>query len=138
MNTASEKKVLIVEDDEAVLKALNAKLTQAGLAVLLARDGSSGLATALQEHPQLILLDILMPLMDGWEMLKRLREDENWGKQVSVVILTSLSADEDAQIRHIAELGPTLFMTKTDWKVEGVVDKVLEMLDVEKPPAPAV
>ena len=138
MNTASEKKVLIVEDDEAVLKALNAKLTQAGLIVLEARDGASGLATALQEHPQLILLDILMPLMDGWETLKRLREDENWGKQASVVILTSLSADEDAQIRHIVELGPTLFMTKTDWKVEGVVNKVLEMLNVEKPPAPPV
>ena len=96
----------------------------------------SGLVVAVQELPDLILLDILMPMMDGWEMLKELREKNDWGKCVPVVVLTNLSADEDAQIKHIAELGPSFFMVKADWKLEGVVDKVLEILNAPKVPCP--
>ncbi|MFA6519481.1 MAG: response regulator [Candidatus Paceibacterota bacterium] len=132
----AKKKVLVVEDDEATLKALNTVLTGAGLTVLEAKNGVSGIVIALQERPDLILLDILMPMMDGWEMLEQLRQKDDWGKCVPVVILTNLSADEDAQIKHIAELGPSFFMVKADWKVEGVVDKVLEILNAGKVPCP--
>jgi len=131
-----KKKVLVVEDDEAILKALHAALEHADLAVLEAKNGMAGLKVASDEHPDLILLDILMPLMDGWEMLEELREKDDWGKCVPVVILTNLTADDDAQIRHIAELGPSFFMVKADWKLEGIVDKVLETLNAPKVPCP--
>lgn len=131
-----QKKVLVVEDDDATLKALNDRLTAADLTVISAKNGISGLVLALKERPDLILLDILMPMMDGWEMLEELRKKDDWGKCVQVVILTNLSADEDAQIRHIAELGPSFFMVKADWMVSGVVDKVLEILNTPKPPCP--
>lgn len=137
MTTAPDaKKVLVVEDDEPTLKALRTVLESAGLAVLEATNGVGGLTVALAERPDIILLDILMPLMDGWEMLRQLRESGDWGKCVAVVILTNLSADEDEQVRNIAALGPSYFMVKADWKVEGVVDKVLEIVSAEKVPCP--
>jgi CheY-like chemotaxis protein len=132
----TKKKVLVVEDDETMSKALHLVLEKAGFIVSEAKNGVSGLVVALQERPDLILLDILMPMMDGWEMLEQLRNKDDWGKCVPVVILTNLSANEDAQIRHIAELGPSFFMVKADWRVEGVVDKVLEILNAEKIPCP--
>ncbi|MDO8522510.1 MAG: response regulator [bacterium] len=106
------------------------------LTVLEAKNGVSGIVMAIQEHPDLILLDILMPMMDGWEMLEQLRGKDDWGKCVPVVVLTNLSADEDAQIKSIAELGPSFFMMKADWKIEGIMDKVLEILNAEKVPCP--
>ncbi|MFZ3044147.1 MAG: response regulator [Minisyncoccia bacterium] len=132
----TKKKVLVVEDDEATLKALHTALEDAGLIVLEAKNGVSGVVMALQERPDLILLDILMPMMDGWEMLEEVRGKDDWGKCVPVIILTNLTADEDAQVRHIAELGPSFFMVKADWKLEGVVDKVLEILATPKVPCP--
>lgn len=126
----------MVEDDESMLKALHIALEKAGYIVLEARNGVSGIVVALQERPDLILLDILMPMMDGWEMLEQVRNKDDWGKCVPVVILTNLSADEDAQIRHIAELGPSFFMVKADWKMEGIIDKVRDILGAPKIPCP--
>lgn len=130
------KKVLIVEDDEAMRKALHMVLADAGLAVLEAKDGAAGLAVAFEGRPDLILLDILMPMMDGWEMLKQVREKDDWGKCVPVVVLTNLSADEDPQMQRIAGLGPSFFMEKVEWKVEGIVEKILEILNSEEVPCP--
>jgi len=131
-----KKKILIVEDDEALIPALHEVCDKANLAVFEAKNGVSGIVLALQEHPDLILLDILMPVMDGWEMLKQVRESGDWGKCVPVVILTNLSADEDAQIRHIADLGPSFFLTKADWKIESVIDKVVDILNTPKVQCP--
>lgn len=130
------KKVLVVEDDEVLLAALRTVLTSAGLAVFEAKNGAEGLEVAHSERPDLILLDILMPVMDGWEMLEKMRNEDDWGKCVPVVVLTNLSADEDAQIKKIAELGPSYFMVKADWKVDGVVDRVVEILNTPKVPCP--
>jgi len=133
---SAQKKILVVEDDDATRRALNLALTGAGFAVVEAKNGMAGLMMATEERPDLILLDILMPMMDGWEMLHELREGDDWGKCVPVVILTNLSADEDAQIKHIAELGPSFFMVKADWKVEGVIAKVQEILNIPQVPCP--
>jgi len=132
----TKKKVLVVEDDEATLNVLHIALEKAGFAVFEAKNGVSGIVMAIQERPDLILLDILMPMMDGWEMLEQLRGKNDWGKCVPVIILTNLSADEDAQIKHISELGPSFFMVKADWRVEGIVEKVLEILNTAKIPCP--
>lgn len=134
--TDTKKKVLVVEDDEATGKALRTVLEKEGLTVLEAHDGVAGVVVALEGKPDLILLDILMPKMDGWQMLREVRARDDWGKCVPVVILTNLSADEDEQIRNIATLGPSFFMVKADWKLEGVVGKVLEILNSEKVPCP--
>ena len=86
-------KILIVEDDQSLLQALTLRLERENFKIISARDGEDGLEQAKNLHPDLILLDIIMPRMDGITMLKKLRTDE-WGKKVSVIILTNLSDAE--------------------------------------------
>jgi DNA-binding response OmpR family regulator len=126
-NTNS-KKILIVEDDAIILKALNEALVEDGFEVLEAGDGQVGLATALEKHPDLILLDIVMPIMDGWTMFQKLREDAAWGKQVPVIILTNLSSDDDRQMNLITKFEPAYYLVKSNWKVDDVVQKVRSRL----------
>lgn len=72
-------KILIVEDEAAMLKALNDTFVESGFTVHLARNGEEGINAALTQKPDLILLDILMPKIGGMEMMKMLRKD-SWGK----------------------------------------------------------
>jgi two-component system chemotaxis response regulator CheY len=82
--------ILIVEDELPLRKILKDELIAAGFNVLEAKDGVEGLDVALKNHPDLILVDILMPKMDGITMLKQLREDP-LGKKIQVMILSNLS-----------------------------------------------
>jgi CheY-like chemotaxis protein len=84
------KKILIVEDEEPMRRVLKDTLEQEGFIVFESSDGKAGLEEAFVKRPDLILLDILMPKMDGMTVLKQLREEE-WGKGVPVVILTNLN-----------------------------------------------
>ena len=119
------KKILIVEDEVALLNALRDKFTREGFAVLEAKNGEEGLEIALREHPDLILLDIIMPVMDGMTMLAKLRED-NWGKDAKVIVLTNLSDTE--KVSAAMTKGTFDYLVKADWKLEDVVRKVRERL----------
>ena len=118
------KKILIIEDDELIVFSLTKKLELAkGIKVLCAKNGAEGLAMSLAEKPDLILLDIIMPIMSGMDMLKQLRQDE-WGKQANVIILSNLSSPEkEAEAK---KLGVTDYIVKADWKLEDVISKALE------------
>ena len=130
MDTQSKKyTLLIVEDDLPELRALTDKFFHEGFAVIQAKNGEEGLESALKNHPDIILLDIVMPKMDGMTMLKRLREANEWGKHVPVIILTNLTSTDEARTRDIAELEPAYYLVKTDWKIEDVVEKVRERLE---------
>jgi len=124
------KKILIVEDEQDLREALTDKLTREGFEVLGAKNGEEGLKVALAARPDLILLDIVMPVMDGMTMMKKLREENEWGKNVSVILLTNLSAT-DQIIRGIVEDEPAYYLVKSDWKIEDVVKKVRERLSEE-------
>jgi len=117
--------ILVVEDEAPLRHALADKLTRAGFAVHEATDGERGLAAALGERPDLILLDIVMPNVDGLTMLKNLRQD-SWGKDVNVILLTNLS-DMD-KVSQAVDLKTYDYLVKTDWKIEDVVAKVKEKL----------
>ena len=121
------KKVLIIEDELSLSNALSLKLKQEGLEVLVAENGARGLGVALKNHPDLILLDILMPIMDGITMLSKLRADE-WGKSVPVIILTNLSDKE--KIAESIELGANDYFIKADSTVGSIIDKVKEKLKI--------
>lgn len=115
------KKLLIIEDDEILLRVLVDKFTNRQVEVLSAKNGERGLELALMEHPDMILLDIVMPKMDGLTVLKRLKKD-NWGKNVPVIILTNLS---DADTVDMAmKLGVYDYLVKIDWTLEDVFAKV--------------
>lgn len=120
-----QKRILIVEDEEATIRVLADRFGQENFQVLKADDGDVGLDTALKEHPDLILLDILMPRMDGIEMLKKLRED-SWGKTVPVILLTNVS--EASRCAEAAEHGVYDYLVKADWDLDEVVEKVKEKI----------
>ena len=120
---AEPKKVLVVEDEQPLLDALVEKCKQAGFSVLEARNGKEGLEIALKEHPDLILLDLVMPVMDGITMLHHLRRDP-WGKNVSVLVLSNLQNVEKKQ--DLEDSGVRDFMIKTEWKLNDVIEKVKE------------
>lgn len=122
-----KKKILIVEDEEPMLNALSDYLETQEFATLMARDGEEGLGIALKEHPDLMLLDILMPKMDGMIMLQKLREDE-WGKQAPVIILTNVSPDANSLINSVLKNEPAYYLVKSDVKLEGIVDKIKDVL----------
>jgi len=121
------KKVLIIEDEESVLKVLSTKFTHEGFTVFEARDGEEGLELALKEKPDLIMLDVVMPRMDGLTMLKKLREDV-WGKKVPVMILTNLSDDKNIAEAMIG--GVYDFLVKSSWDIEDVIKRAKERLNL--------
>ena len=121
-----KKKILIVEDETALLNILYNKLTREGFEVLSANNGEEGLEMAIKNRPDLILLDIVMPVMDGITMLKKLRTESEWGKDVKVIMLTNLSDSE--KVAEAVLYGFHSYLVKSDWKIEDVVKKVREKL----------
>lgn len=119
------KIILIAEDEEPLRRVLRDILSFEGYQVIEAVNGEEGLAMVLKEHPDLVLLDVVMPKMDGLTMLKKLRTDE-WGKTAPVMILTNLS-DNDEVIKTAKDEGIEYFV-KTDIKIADVVEKIKEKL----------
>lgn len=126
--TKIEKKILIVEDEASLRGALRDKLSLEGFTALEAKNGEEGLAVALRERPDLILLDIVMPKMDGMTMLKKLRAENEWGKSAPVIILTNLTSDNEQRNRDITETEPSYYFVKTDWTLEDILTKIRELL----------
>jgi DNA-binding response OmpR family regulator len=119
------KKILIVEDDESLRKILSHTLKSENLDVEEAQDGEEGLEKALSLHPDLMLLDIVLPKMDGLTLLKRLREDE-WGKHASVIALTNLG--DISTVSEVLEQGTSDYLIKSEWKLDDLVRKVNEKI----------
>jgi len=121
------KKILIVEDDQLLLKILSNEFEKQGFKTLLAQDGEEGLDKALYEQPDLILLDIVMPKMDGLTMLKKLRAEKE-GAAIPVMILTNLSGAETIE-KSVAS-GTFDFLVKANWELDDIVKKVKNKLKV--------
>jgi len=128
MDKKIAKTILIVEDNQGIRKSLAFKLEE-GFKVLEATNGKEGLDMAIAKHPDLILLDLVMPVMDGITMLRELRKDE-WGKDAKLILLTSLS--DQGKVSEAVELGAFDYLVKTDWSLEAVVKKIEEKLEIQK------
>ena len=121
------KTVLVIEDEDAIRWALKEGLAKEGLQIFEAKNGQEGLDLALKEHPDLILLDLVLPKIYGMDMLKKLRENE-WGQKALVVVLTSLDDGEITQ--QAKDLGINDFLVKKDWKLEDLVKWVKSKLEI--------
>lgn len=108
-----------------LLEVLRKKFTMEKFDVLQAPDGKIGLEEALRNRPDLILLDIIMPIMDGITMLRKLREDA-WGKNVHVILLTNLS--DESKVAEAMKHGVYDYLVKADWNIGDVVKKVRSKL----------
>lgn len=123
--------ILVVEDEKILANILEEKLISEGFGVSKAYDGEEGLKLALLNHPNLILLDLLMPKVDGMTLLRELRKDVSWGKHVPVIILTNLSSHDEQRNRDIVDLEPSYYFMKTDKSVEEIVEKIKERLEIK-------
>jgi DNA-binding response OmpR family regulator len=126
--TNEKKTVLIIEDEQMLRSALSDKFSNEGFAIIEAKNGEEGLSMALRRHPDMILLDIVMPVMDGITVLKKLGQD-NWGKEAKIIILTNLSDAET--VSEITIQGFHDYLVKSDWKIRDVVAKVKEKLNIK-------
>jgi two-component system, OmpR family, alkaline phosphatase synthesis response regulator PhoP len=122
----SETKILIVEDEEILLTALSEELKQEGFQVVGAKDGMEGVAMAKSEKPHLILLDLVMPRLDGIGALKQMKDDAEI-KDIPVVILTNLS-DYD-KISDALSLGAMDYLVKANYRLEELVNKIKTVLE---------
>jgi len=118
-------KILIVEDEKSLSEALKAKLEKEGFDVDVASNGALGLVLAKEKKPNLIILDILMPIMDGLTMLDELKKDEQV-KGIPVLVLTNLSDDET--MSKALQNNTFDFLVKSDWPLEAIVEKIKEKL----------
>lgn len=118
-------KILVVEDEEILLTALTEELTSGGYEVEGAENGKVGLEKAASYKPDLILLDLVMPEMDGMEMLQELKGDEGL-REIPVVILTNLSDYE--RISEALSLGAMDYLVKANYKLEDLLEKVKNVL----------
>ena len=123
-------KILLVEDDQILVHMYQNLLQNHGYDVTVAGDGEEGLKHALGDHPDLILLDIRMPKMDGMTMLKKLRQD-SWGKTTKVIILTNLDTTDNV-LQGVIEDHPAYYLIKTNNPPEKVLEKIQEILDTGK------
>jgi len=121
---SNNKKILIIEDEATLQKALGDILTREGYEVISAINGIIGLGLARSENPDLILLDIILPGMDGFEILRNIKEKDK--SQIPVIILTNLSDLND--IQKALDIGATTYLVKADFHLEDVLKKVKDVL----------
>ncbi|MBI4215734.1 MAG: response regulator [Parcubacteria group bacterium] len=113
--------ILIVEDDLMIVEMYQLKFQDEGYKVLVAHDGKSGLDLAKENKPSLILLDVIMPEMDGFSVLKALKEDDSL-KGIPVILLTNLGQDGD--VKRGLELGAIDYLIKANYTPAEVVSKI--------------
>lgn len=122
------KKILLVEDDDALASVYSTRLTAEGFDVKRVPNGEDALASALQYHPDLILLDVMMPRVSGFDVLDILRNTPET-TNMKVIMLTALSQDSDRQ--RAEELGVDDYLVKSQVVIADVVAKVKEHLGVK-------
>ena len=103
--------VLVVEDDRAIARAIEFRLKQEGYQVDIARDGEEALTMVHENHPDLILLDLILPKVNGFEVLKKIKEDETT-RSIDVIIFSNLSQKED--MAQAQAYGAIQFLVKSD------------------------
>lgn len=120
-----KKKILIIEDEETLQRAMKEFLEEENFEVVTAMDGQSGIEVAGVELPDLILLDIILPKKDGYQVLSELRSEPKTQK-IPVILLTNLESPED--IQKAFEKGATTYLVKSDYKLEDIAKKIKDAL----------
>ncbi len=120
------KTILFIEDESALQKTFGEVLGQEGYKIIPALDGETGLNLAKTKNPDLILLDLILPKIHGFDVLKKLKEIEET-KNIPIIILTNLEGVED--INKALEMGVTTYLVKAQYSLEEVVEKVKSALN---------
>lgn len=118
-------KILIIEDDPVFQQTLGEFLRAEGFKVFSAVDGVEGIKETQKQSPDLILLDIILPKKDGYEVIAELKK-EPATKNIPIVLLTNLGGVQD--VEKALGLGATTYLVKSDYKLEEVAGKIKEIL----------
>ena len=121
---AVKPKVLIIEDEASLLTILKEECRQAGLDVLEAKDGEQGVATALAHHPDLIVLDYMLPTLNGLDVTTAIRADA-WGAEAKIVMLTNVEPG-DTLLARLNSARISYYLIKSNISIEELVSKMKE------------
>ena len=123
------QKILFIEDESALQKTFSDILTESGYNMVSATDGEQGLRLAKSEKPDLILLDLILPKIHGFDVLKQLKTDKETQK-IPIIVLTNLEGVGD--VEKVLELGATTYLVKANYSLEEVVKKIKQSLALSK------
>ena len=125
----TKTRILIIEDDTFIMDMYRTKFEMAGYKVLMAEDGNKGIKMIKENKPDIVILDVVMPQMDGFEVLKTIKKDSNL-KDIPVILLTNLGQKEN--IEDGLKLGADDYVIKAHFTPEEVVGKVEKVLRKSK------
>ena len=125
MAKEQQKRILFIEDEEAFQKTFGEILTQEGYQVIPAIDGEAGISLAKKEKPDLILLDLILPKKDGFEVLKEVKAEEQT-KNIPVIVLTNLEQSTD--VEKAIEYGATTYLVKANYSIDELLQKVRDAI----------
>ncbi|MDD4625008.1 MAG: response regulator [Candidatus Paceibacterota bacterium] len=120
------KKILFIEDEEALQKTLSEVLTQEDFKVISSLDGETGLELAKKEKPDLVLLDLILPKMNGFDVLASLKSCEET-KEIPVVVMTNLENLEN--VERAIEAGATTYLCKAQYSLTEILEKIKRILE---------
>ena len=120
-------KILIVEDEKMLAEMYKDKFEHEGFEVLSASDGEKGLKIALEEKPDILLLDVLLPKKEGVEVLKEVRESGRWGKSVPIIMLTNLDSSNYI-LDAVNKYSPSYYFIKANVELAEIVKKARELV----------
>ena len=121
----NRKKVLIIEDDDHISKIYGIKLSKENVDTIIARDGQEGINMIASEKPDLVLLDLMIPIKDGFTVLEEVKKTP-FGKNLPILVLSNLGQESD--IEKATSLGATDYFIKVNLSIQEVIDKVNKYL----------
>ncbi|RLF61992.1 MAG: response regulator [Thermoplasmata archaeon] len=119
------KKILLVEDDPFLIDIYTTKLKKSGFGMTVAKDGDSALRAVKEEKPDLVLLDIVLPHIDGWEILKKIKNNKEL-KDVKIIVLSNLGQKQE--VEKGLELGAVKYLIKAHYTPSEIVKEVEKIL----------
>lgn len=121
MEKNNQKKILIIEDDDFLRSLAVTKLEKSGFTVVMASDGKSGLDMTVSESPNLVILDLMLPVMTGFDVLRALRNEPST-KSMQVLVFSNLGDEKD--MKTCMEMGVSDYMVKSNFTLDELVEKV--------------
>jgi len=119
------KKILLIEDEELMIDLLQRRLTKEGYEISVARDGEEGLKVMREKGPDLVLLDIIMPKMGGFEVMEEMGKN-NELKKIPVIIVSN--SGQPVELDKAQKLGAKDWLIKTEFDPQEVIDKVVKQI----------
>lgn len=119
------QKILIIEDEEIMLGLLQRKLTTEGYEISVARDGEEGIRVMKEVKPDLVLLDIIMPKMGGFEVMEEMNKDKEL-KKIPVIVISN--SGQPVELDRAQNLGAKDWLIKTEFDPQEVIDKVVKQI----------